>query len=346
MPRSAPASLLLLLAAACGGNGQPATAGPGTRSSGVLASLPALKAGCPPLARLDSVALMRDVFRLADDSMRGRHLGSPEGAKARDYLAARFDAIGLATLAPGRLHRVAVVPSPRNNNIDHTFNVVGIVKGTQSPEQYIVVTAHYDHVGIGRAVDGDSLYNGADDNASGTAGIMALARHFATHPPKHTIVFAAVDGEERGMPGSRGFVEAPTVPLERILVNVNLDMVGRNVKNEIYAAGPGKYPALRPLVEAAAACAPVTMLLGHDTPAAGPGGDWTNQSDQGSFHRKGIPFIYFGEEDHPDYHKPSDTPDRLMPGYYVGVLRGIADFIVRFDAAPVPRSAHPAAPQP
>ena len=92
---------------------------------------------------------------------------------------------------------------------------------------------------------------------------------------------------------------------------------------------------------------PLVARSRKGAPAAGPGNDWTNQSDQGSFHRKGIPFVYFGEEDHPDYHKPSDTPDRLMPGYYVGVLRTIADYITRFDAAPVPRSAHPApAPTP
>jgi Zn-dependent M28 family amino/carboxypeptidase len=291
---------------------------------------------------LDSIGLLTDVFRLADDSMRGRHLGSLEGAKARDYLAARFDALGLGTIAPGRLHRVPVIPAPSNRNVDHAFNVVGIVRGSTNPDQYVVVTAHFDHVGIGRPVDGDSLYNGADDNASGAAALVTLARHFQQARPKHSIVFAAVDGEERGMPGSRGFVDAPTVPLANILVNVNLDMIGRNAKGEVYAAGPGKYPQLRPLVEATASCSPVTTLLGHDTSAGGGRNDWTSQSDQGSFHRKGIPFVYFGVEDHPDYHRPSDTPERLMPGFYVGVVRTVADFIRRFDEAPVARV--PAAP--
>ena len=192
--------------------------------------------------------------------------------------------------------------------------MVGSVRGTASPDQYIVVTAHYDHVGIGRPVDGDSIYNGADDNASGTAALVALAKWFVANPPRHTIVFAAVDGEERGMGGSRHFVNAPTVPLEQILLNINMDMIGRNVKNELYAAGPGKYPQLRPTVEAVIRCAPLTLLIGHDTPAAGPGNDWTAQSDQASFHAKGIPFIYFGEEDHPDYHKPSDHVERADAG--------------------------------
>ena len=298
-------------------------------------------AGCPPLPVLDSAGLMRDVFRLAADSMLGRALGSLEGAKARDYLASRLDALGIETLPPGRLHRVPVSRSPRTGDIDHAFNVVGIIRGSVKPEQYIVVTAHFDHVGVGKPVAGDSIYNGADDNASGSAALVALARHFRSAPPRHSIVFAAVDGEEHGMPGSRGFVDAPTVPLGQILVNVNLDMIGRNARNEVYAVGPGKYPPLRPLVEASAACSPVTLRLGHDAPATGSGDDWTNQSDQDSFHRKGIPFVYFGVDDHPDYHQPSDTPDRLMPGFYVGVVRTVADFIRRFDEEPVARVAPP-----
>src|SRR5690606_8248550 len=138
---------------------------------------------------LDSVALLTDVFRLAADSMQGRLIGSPENRQARDYLAARFDAIGLDTLPPGRLHPVPVIPSARLN-IERGWNVVGLVRGTVAPERYIVVTAHHDHVGIGRAVAGDSIYNGADDNASGAAALAVPARHFREHPPRHSIVFA------------------------------------------------------------------------------------------------------------------------------------------------------------
>ena len=137
--------------------------------------------------------------------------------------------------------------------------------------------------------------------------------------------------------GSKHFVDAPTVPLDRILLNVNLDMIGRNVNNELYAAGPGKYPQLLGTVQATTVCAPLTLKIGHDTPAAGPGNDWTSQSDQGSFHRKGIPFVYFGVEDHPDYHKPSDTAERLMPAFYVNAVRTVSDLVRRFDHAPVAR---------
>ena len=323
--RSLPAFVVVV--AACAPSASPQT----------VATVPVGRASCAPLAAIDSVGLMADVFSLADDSMRGRYIGSREGAKARDYLAARFDAIGLATLLPGRVHPIAVITSPSLNNIDRGWNVVGVVRGTATTDQYIVVTAHYDHLGVGRPVRGDSIYNGADDNASGAAALVALAKHFTAAPPRHSVVFAAVDGEERGMWGSRHFVNAPTVPLDRILLNVNMDMIGRNVKHELYAAGPGKYPRLRSMVEAVAACAPITLVLGHDTPAAGPGNDWTSQSDQASFHRKGIPFVYFGEEDHPDYHRPSDHADRLMPAFYVGAVRTVADMVRKFDLGPVAR---------
>lgn len=322
-----PSSLIgtLMLVAACtpAGSGQVVPVAP-----------PA--ASCAPLAVVDSVGLMGDVSRLADDSMRGRLFGSVQAIRARDYLAARFDEVGLATVGAGRTHEFPVTGS--RDGVTRAWNVAGMVRGTERPDEYIVVTAHYDHIGVGRPVDGDSIYNGADDNASGAAALVALARMFVAATPRHTVVFAAVDGEERGMWGSRYFVDAPTVPLDRILVNVNMDMIGRNVDNELYAAGPGRYPALAPLVEATAVCAPITLRMGHDTPAAGPADDWTTQSDHAAFHRRGIPFVYFGEEDHPDYHRPGDTVDRLMPAFYVGSVRTVAAFIRRFDHAPVARS--------
>lgn len=333
MPRSTPLVALALLAAACAKS--PAPEGPSPAIHVRNVDLPPVAPGCDAVPGLDSVALMHDVFRLAADSMRGRLIGSPEGAKARDFLAARFDAVGLETLPPGRVHPVPVIPSARLN-VERGWNVVGVIRGTVHPDRHVVVTAHYDHVGVGRPVAGDSIYNGADDNASGAAALAVLADHFRRHPPRHTLVFAALDGEERGMWGSRHFLDAPTVPLEQIVLNVNLDMVGRNDRNELYAAGPGKHPFLRPVVEAVARCAPLTLRLGHDLDGTGRD-DWTMQSDQGQFHRKGIPFVYFGVEDHPDYHQPSDHPERLMPGFYVNAVRTVAAFLARYDAEPPAR---------
>ena len=294
------------------------------------------RVGCAPPAALDSAGLIRNVFAISADSMSGRAIGSLGSAKTRDFIAAWFDAIGLATVSPGRIRKVPVTSnSARLKAVKWGANVVGVIRGSLHPDQYIVMTAHYDHVGIGRAIDGDSIYNGADDNASGTAALVTLAKYFFRHPPAHSLIFAAVDGEESGMWGSRAFVSTPAVPLGQILLNVNLDMIGRNVNNELYAAGPGKYPLLTPLLEATSACAPLRLTIGHDGASAGAGNDWTGQSDQASFHAKGIPFVYFGEEDHPDYHRPSDHADKLMPGFYLAAVQTVADFVRRFDLAPV-----------
>ncbi|HEX3927725.1 MAG TPA: M28 family peptidase [Gemmatimonadales bacterium] len=313
-------------------------------SGGALASIPPVHAGCPALPALDSVTMMSDLYRIADDSMRGRAIGSPGGIATRNFIAARFDALKLAVLPAGRVEAFTIdTTRARVRNVKGGWNVVGLVKGTRFPDQYIVVTAHYDHIGVAgggagcRAVAGDSICNGADDNGSGTVGLLALARYFEHAPPAHSMVFAAVDGEEAGLLGSRAFVANPPIPLGSILLNVNLDMVSRNTKNQLYAAGPGRNTSLEPLVQATADCAPIMLLIGHDSPGV-PRDDWTNQSDQGAFAAKGIPFVYFGVEDHPDYHKPSDSPDRIMPGFFVGAVRTITDYIRRFDAAPVPRA--------
>lgn len=326
----------VLVAAACA---SPMNSNAGAGS----ATIPAARANCPPLAALDSARLMSDVFRLAADSMRGRRTGSPENFKARDFIAARFNELGLESFPSGRLDPFSVVRTGRGGTAGAPAqplppvvgtNVIGFIRGSRFPDRYIVVSAHFDHIGyVGagscRAIGADSICNGADDNASGTAALLNLAQHFAANRPAHSIVFAAFDAEEMGLSGARAWADSLPVPVEQVLLNVNMDMIGRNTKNELFAAGATKYPHLKPLVDATIACAPLTLISGHDGEAGRD--DWTSQSDQGAFHRRGIPFIYFGEEDHPDYHRAGDHPDRLMPGYYMSAVRTVADFVRRFD---------------
>jgi hypothetical protein len=121
-------------------------------------------------------------------------------------------------------------------------NVVGVLRGSDPVlrDTYVLLTAHMDHVGIGRPdASGDSIYNGADDNASGTAALVALAGAFAAmpQPPARSILFLAVSGEEKGLLGSRWFAEHPTVPIDAIVANINLDMIGRNAPDTIVVIG-------------------------------------------------------------------------------------------------------------
>jgi hypothetical protein len=318
-------------------------------SNGDGGTVPAARPNCPPLPALDSARLMSDVFRLAADSMRGRRTGSADNEKARQYIAARFNELRLESFPSGRFDPFSMPRTGRGGAAGAPAqplppvvgsNVIGFVRGTRFPDRYVVVSAHFDHIGVTgtgcRAIGADSICNGADDNASGTAALLNLAQYFVANRPAHSIVFAAFDAEELGLAGARAWVDSLPVPVEQVLLNVNMDMIGRNAKNELFAAGATKYPHLRPLVDAAIACAPLTLISGHDGEAGRD--DWSALSDQGAFHRRGIPFIYFGEEDHPDYHAAGDHPDRLMPGFYVAATRIVADFVRRFDASPAVRT--------
>ncbi|HUF25949.1 MAG TPA: M28 family peptidase [Gemmatimonadaceae bacterium] len=312
------ASILLALTLAC------STSSP---NGGAAAGREAVAERTAP-SRIDAGRLITHARVLSADSMEGRRTATPGNERARRYLAAEMQRIGLAPV--GGSHRHPFTFSARGEEIEGV-NFVGMVRGTATPERYIVVTAHYDHLGIGRAVDGDSLYNGADDNASGTGGLLAIAEWVRRNPLRHTVLFVAFDAEEQGLRGARAFVAGPPVPRESIVLNINMDMVGRNDRNELYAAGTHHYPFLRPYVERVAARAPITLRIGHDTPVPAPIDDWTTQSDHGAFHAARIPFLYFGVEDHPDYHRPSDTFDRLQPYFYWKAIDTVLDFLIEVD---------------
>jgi Zn-dependent M28 family amino/carboxypeptidase len=288
---------------------------------------------------LDSARLMSDVARLSHDSMAGRAVGTPENAKARAFLIGELRRIGIAPINGNYEHAFT---RPRRNRPDSVtgVNVVAMLPGTQDPDRIIVVSAHYDHVGVRNG----QIYNGADDNASGTAAVLAMAAHFKARPPRHTMLFVFFDAEELGLVGARAFVAAPPVALDRIGANVNMDMVSRSDKEELWAAGAGHYPQLRPLLDSIAAEAPVKLLLGHDSGAGRD--DWTNLSDQGAFHAVGIPVVLFSVEDHADYHQPSDDPEKIQVPFFVGSVRTIAAYLQRLDAALPPRVSAPATPRP
>lgn len=275
---------------------------------------------------LDSAKLLGDLFRLSHDSMAGRAAMTPENAKARAYLVSEVRRLGLAPVGAAFEQPFAM---PRRNRPDSVkgVNVVAQVRGTRFPDRVIVVSAHFDHV----APRNGNVYNGADDNASGTAALLQLAAHFQRHKPEHTLIFAFFDAEEMGLLGARAFVANPPVPLAQIAANVNMDMVARGDNGTLWAVGTTPHPVMKPIVEALVPASGVTVKMGYDT---GTGRDnWTSLSDQGAFHAQGIPFVYFGVEDHADYHEPTDDPEKVNAGWYYAAARTIAAFVTRLDAA-------------
>ena len=213
--------------------------------------------------------------------------------------------------------------------------MVGMVPGRDPALGAIILTAHYDHLGI-RAprpgtpaeAEGDSIYNGADDNASGTVAVLSMARYFVQNPPRHTMVFAAVDAEEMGLRGSQAFVDAGWPEL--IALNVNLDMVARS-DSLLFAAGPYHYPQLLPILETVQGRPPVILRFGHDQPEVEGMQDWTGSSDHRPFHTKGIPFVYFGVEDHPDYHRASDEFEKVDPEFFLNSIRTVLAAVLALD---------------
>ncbi|HEX7956540.1 MAG TPA: M28 family peptidase, partial [Pyrinomonadaceae bacterium] len=137
--------------------------------------------------------------------------------------------------------------------------------------------------------------------------------------------------EELGLLGARALVKQLQSEKRRLALNVNLDMVGRSDRGELYAAGAHHTPALRPALERVAARAPVKLLLGHDRPEQGHD-DWTNQSDQFAFHQAGVPFVYFGVEDHRDYHKPTDDFETLTRDFFVRAAETVLDAVETLDS--------------
>jgi hypothetical protein len=277
-------------------------------------------------AAIDSARLMRDISVLAHDSMEGRLAGTPGSVRAQAFLIRSFAGIGLEQLGESYSHPFTFT---RRAQQITGVNIVGMVRGTVQPDRYIVVTAHYDHMGIRNG----RIYNGADDNASGTAGLISIADYFARNAPRHSMLFIALDEEEVGLRGARAFVADPPVPQQSIVLNVNMDMIGRNAAGELYVAGTHHYPQLLPFVQRVAADAPVTLIPGHDTPnRARPSDDWTGSSDHAAFHAVGIPFLYFGVENHPDYHRPTDTLEGIQPGFYVRAVKTVLSVLKLLDA--------------
>lgn len=282
----------------------------------------------PAKLRIDADRLMATVALLADPKFEGRAAGSPGGIAARGVIGERFVSIGLERIGAGYLIPFTVAGKSATAAQINGVNVVGLCPGKDASLPVFVVSAHYDHLGIRDGV----IYPGADDNASGVAVLLEVAAYCRRNPFRRSIVFAAFDAEEGGLSGARAFVATPPIAKDRIALNVNLDMVSRSDKREIYVAGTYHTPALKAPLERAAKTARVRVRFGHDRPGTASE-DWTSQSDHGAFHAAKIPFVYFGVEDHADYHKPTDTADKINRAFFVDVAETILEAVRQLDQA-------------
>ncbi len=194
-------------------------------------------------------------------------------------------------------------------------NVVGVLPGSdpELSQEYVMILAHFDHVGVGPADEtGDSIYSGADDNASGTAALLEVARAMTTltQAPARSVIFLAVSGEEKGLLGSMWYADNPTVDLDQVVAVLNMDMVSRNAPDTVHAIGE-EYSSLGPLIQEISRTNPELGLVVAPDPE--PEEQAFLRSDHFSFVQKGIPALMITTWLHDDYHLPSDTPERTDP---------------------------------
>lgn len=263
----------------------------------------------------DSLAVRRDVEYLASDALAGRMTGTPGNDSAAAYIARRYAALRLRPLSAGYLQpfdaRSVADAHAGRTDPRRTENVVALLPGTDAAlrGEYVVVGAHFDHLGREAtfAQDpeaGDAIRHGADDNASGTAAVMELARLFARRPAKRSILFVDFSGEELGLLGSRWFVEHAPVPLDSVQAMVNFDMVGRLRDDKLIVYGTASAMELKGVVDSANAAQPAPLRVTAVGDGFGP-------SDQSSFYEKGIPVLHFFTDLHDDYHKATDVASKI-----------------------------------
>ena len=275
--------------------------------------------------------LLRDIAWLADDRLEGRATGAAGNDSAAAWLARRHAALGLRPLAGDGYVQRFVARSAQMAHVGSsaglpTQNVVALVPG-RDPSlrgEYVVIGAHFDH--LGRSTAGamdpdarDAVRNGADDNASGTAAVLELARLFSARPARRSIVVAHFTGEELGLLGSQWFVDHAPVPMDSVVAMLNFDMVGRLRNEKLIVYGVATARELPAIVEEANR-APSLAISAV--------GDGFGPSDHSSFYAKGIPVLHFFTDLHDDYHRASDDVERIDAAGTARVV-GLAERIVR-----------------
>jgi hypothetical protein len=258
--------------------------------------------------------LKKHAYFLADDALEGRCSGYPGCNKAADYIADLMKKAGLAPAGDEGTYFQKFKVKGRE-----TKNCVGLLEGTDADlkKEYVVIGAHYDHVGtaeqddFGRMGAGgdDTIWNGADDNGSGTTTVLAVIKAFTEGGLKtrRSIVFILFSGEEAGLIGSRHYCKNPIAPIGQHVYMLNLDMVGRNPQKpmEVQGVGSGEGGGLRKIVERACEKSGLKAKITDQVTLLG--GD----SDHSSFRDKKVPYTFFFSGFHRDYHRPSDTADKL-----------------------------------
>jgi hypothetical protein len=296
----------------------------------------------PPVLPLD------DIKFLSDDKLGGRLTGSPGADTAAAYLARRFGAVGLQPAAGGWFQAFTIARDAPVAQHAHAAglagkNVIGLLPGRDPVlrNEAVIVGAHYDHLGLGGfgSLDPDStgkVHNGADDNASGTAMLIEIARRLSATPPARTIIFIAFSGEELGLLGSSHYVREPIYPLATTLAMINLDMVGRLRQKRLIVYGSRTAREFPALLDS------LNWHAGLDLRAQGDG---YGPSDQSSFYAAGKPVLHFFTDLHEDYHRTTDDWQKINVDGFGRVATFVTGVVTALGNRPGPLTPVIAPPQ-
>jgi len=266
--------------------------------------------------------LSKHLYIVAGDDMEGRNTGEEGQKKAGKYIIDEYKKLGVSfpeaatdwyQKVPSEFMKRGFAPK-----LNDSENIWAFIKGSEKPEEVLVISAHYDHVGMKNG----EIYNGADDDGSGTVALLEIAQAFNEavkkgHGPKRSILFLHVTGEEHGLHGSRFYSENPLFPLKNTVANINIDMIGRrdtlhpNTNNYVYVIGSDRLSSKLHTINEEVNAKYTKLDFDYKYNDRNDPERIYFRSDHYNFAKKGIPAIFFFNGIHADYHKPTDTPDKI-----------------------------------
>lgn len=264
--------------------------------------------------------LKKNLYVIASDEMEGRDTGSPGQKKAGEYMINYYKSLGISyPKALGSYYQK--VPSEymkqRGASLPDSENILAFIEGSEKPEEIVVVSAHYDHVGTNNGI----VFNGADDDGSGTVAVMEIAKAFqaakkAGNGPKRSILFLHVTGEEHGLFGSEYYSDNPVFPLANTVVDLNIDMIGRDDpenrgKKYVYVIGSEMLSSELKIINEAANKKTVNLELNYKYDDPKDPQRLYYRSDHYNFAKNNIPVAFYFDGIHEDYHKPTDDVEKI-----------------------------------
>ncbi len=281
------------------------------------------------------------LYTFAGDEMQGRMTGTPGNSKAAEYLRNFYIDQGISSPLPESKNYYQTIPNDFFRHLEGsepTQNVVAFIKGSEFPDQIIVLSAHYDHIGVKNG----EVYNGADDDGSGTMALLEIAKAFKTavkngKRPKRSILFLHVTGEEIGLYGSKYYTENPIFPLENTVCNLNIDMIGRigeekeGNDNYVYLIGSDKLSQELHDLSEAVNKQYTNLELDYTYNDPNDPNRFYYRSDHYNFAKNNIPIIFYFNGIHEDYHQAGDTPDKI--NYELLAKRAKLVFLTAWEVA-------------